>query len=55
MLYITAENVARQWKVSRVDQDEFAVKSQHKCSLARDGGHFDAEIVPVAVKTRAGQ
>ena len=43
----TAENVAERCKVSREAQDEWAVTSQHRAVAARDGGHFDAEIVPV--------
>src|SRR5215213_223449 len=43
----TAENVAERCKVSREAQDEWAVISQNRAVAARDGGHFDAEIVPV--------
>jgi acetyl-CoA C-acetyltransferase len=45
----TAENVAERCKVSREAQDEWAVISQNRAVAARDGGHFDAEIVPVQV------
>ncbi|OWF50230.1 acetyl-CoA acetyltransferase, cytosolic-like isoform X2 [Mizuhopecten yessoensis] len=51
---ITAENVAKQWEVTRQDQDKFAVNSQQKCEAAQKAGHFNQEIVPVTVKTRAG-
>ncbi|XP_060063637.1 acetyl-CoA acetyltransferase, cytosolic-like [Ylistrum balloti] len=51
---ITAENVAKQWAVTREDQDEFALNSQHKCEAAQKAGHFNNEIVPVTVKSRAG-
>ncbi|KAK3593839.1 hypothetical protein CHS0354_011440 [Potamilus streckersoni] len=51
---ITAENVAKQWNVSREDQDQFALKSQLKCAAALQAGHFNSEIVPVVVQTRAG-
>jgi acetyl-CoA C-acetyltransferase len=44
---MTAENVAERCKVSREAQDEWAVISQNRAVAARDGGHFDAEIVPV--------
>jgi acetyl-CoA C-acetyltransferase len=44
---LTAENVARRCHVSRVAQDEWAKLSQDRAVAARDGGHFDAEIVPV--------
>jgi acetyl-CoA C-acetyltransferase len=46
---ITAENVAERCKVSREAQDEWAVISQQRAVAARDGGHFDKEIVPVTV------
>jgi acetyl-CoA C-acetyltransferase len=45
----TAENVAERCKVSREAQDEWAVISQNRAVAARDGGHFDREIVPVPV------
>ncbi|KAK4884536.1 hypothetical protein RN001_000807 [Aquatica leii] len=44
---MTAENVARKYKVSREDQDYFAFQSQKKASNAVEEGHFKAEIVPV--------
>src|SRR5215210_4307714 len=44
---MTAENVAERCKVSREAQDEWAAISQQRAVAARDGGHFDAEIVPV--------
>src|SRR3954447_18900287 len=44
----TAENVAERCKVSREAQDEWAVVSQNRAVAARDDGHFDREIVPVA-------
>jgi acetyl-CoA C-acetyltransferase len=43
----TAENVARRCQVTREQQDEWAVTSQNRAVAARDGGHFDREIVPV--------
>ena len=45
----TAENLAEQYGISRQEQDEFAVTSQHKCERARKAGLFDAEITPVTV------
>jgi len=44
---ITAENVAKQFKVSREDQDAFALKSQQKAAAAQKAGKFDQEIVTV--------
>ncbi len=46
---LTAENVADRCKVTREEQDEWAVISQNRAVDARDSGHFDAEIVPVTV------
>jgi acetyl-CoA C-acetyltransferase len=46
---LTAENVADRCHVTREQQDEWAVVSQNRAVEARDGGHFDAEIVPVPV------
>jgi acetyl-CoA C-acetyltransferase len=50
----TAENVARQWQITRQQQDEFAVKSQNKTEAAQKAGKFKDEIVPVTVKSRKG-
>jgi acetyl-CoA C-acetyltransferase len=50
----TAENVARQWQITRAQQDEFAVASQNKTEAAQKAGRFKDEIVPVTVKTRKG-
>lgn len=43
----TADNVARQFNVSREQQDQFALQSQQRAIAAMDAGKFDAEIVPV--------
>jgi acetyl-CoA C-acetyltransferase len=43
----TAENVAEREKISREEQDRFAVKSQDAAVKARDNGFFDREIIPV--------
>ena len=45
----TAENIARQWQVSREDQDKFALNSQEKYAAALAAGKFLAEIVPVEI------
>lgn len=47
---ITAENVAREYGISREQQDAFALRSQQKAASAIETGRFDAEIVPVTVK-----
>ena len=51
----TAENVARQWQITREDQDKFAVASQNKAEAAKKAGKFKDEIVPVTIKTRKGE
>jgi acetyl-CoA C-acetyltransferase len=50
----TAENVAKQWQITRTQQDEFAVKSQNKAEAAMKAGKFKDEIVPVTIKGRKG-
>ncbi len=52
---VTAENVARQWQITREQQDAFAVASQNKAEAARKAGRFNDEIVPVVVKERKGE
>ena len=51
---VTAENVARQWQLTREEQDAFAVASQNKAEAAQKAGRFKDEIVPVTIKTRKG-
>ena len=51
----TAENVARQWQITREEQDRFAVASQNKAEAARKAGKFKDEIAPVKIKTRKGE
>jgi 3-oxoadipyl-CoA thiolase len=51
----TAENVAEQYKVSRDDQDCFALRSQQKASNARSSGRFAVEITPVEIPQRKGE
>src|ERR1700694_2647011 len=48
----TAENVAKQFNISREAQDKFAVCSAHKAEAAQKSGRFDAEIVPVEIPQR---
>jgi acetyl-CoA C-acetyltransferase len=47
----TAENVARQWKISREQQDAFALRSQEKYFAAKAAGKWHDEMIPVDVKT----
>ncbi len=44
---VTAENVAKKWKITRKDQDEFAFSSQVKTEKAQKIGNFENEIVPI--------
>ncbi len=50
----TAENVAKQWQITRQQQDEFAVGSQQKAEAAQKAGKFKDEIVPVTIRSRKG-
>jgi acetyl-CoA C-acetyltransferase len=50
----TAENVARQWQISREEQDKFAVGSQNKAEAAKKAGKFKDEIAPVTIKGKKG-
>jgi acetyl-CoA C-acetyltransferase len=50
----TAENVAKQWQITRQQQDEFAVRSQNKAEAAQKAGKFKDEIAPVTIKSRKG-
>ena len=51
---ITAENVAERWKISREDQDAFAVESHRRAIHAIEKGYFKDQIVPVEIKGRRG-
>ena len=50
---LTAEKVAQQWKISREDQDAFALASHQKAIAAQAAGEFNAEIFPVQVANRS--
>ncbi|MFK8250016.1 acetyl-CoA C-acetyltransferase [Ancylobacter terrae] len=50
----TAENVARQYQITRDQQDNFAVASQNKAEAAQKAGRFKDEIAPVTISTRKG-
>ena len=50
----TAENVAKQFQITRDQQDEFATKSQNKAEAAQAAGKFKDEITPVTISTRKG-
>jgi len=46
---ITAENIAKKWKINRKDQDNFALSSQNKAEQAQKNGKFKNEIVPISI------
>ena len=50
----TAENVADEWKISRADQDAFALRSQQRWAKANAAGFFRNEIIPVKVPQKKG-
>ncbi len=51
----TGENVAQEWRVSRADQDAFALASQQKAAAAQENGRLAAEIVPVTIPQKKGE
>ncbi len=51
---ITAENVAKQYGISRADQDALALASQQKAAAAQDAGRFKDEIVPILLPQKKG-
>jgi acetyl-CoA C-acetyltransferase len=51
---ITAENIAKEFSITRQEQDAFAFKSQQKASQAQKNGYFDSQIAPVTIKSRKG-
>jgi acetyl-CoA C-acetyltransferase len=52
MMGITAENIAKKFNISREMQDEFALNSQLKASVAQKNGKFKDEIVPIEVQIK---
>jgi 3-oxoadipyl-CoA thiolase len=50
----TAENVAEEFKISRADQDAFALRSQQRWAAAHAEGYFSKEIVPVTIPQKKG-
>jgi acetyl-CoA C-acetyltransferase len=51
----TAENLRRDYKISREEQDEYAVRSHQRAAAAADSGKFADEIVPITVKGRKSE
>ncbi len=52
---LTAENVARQYEITREDQDAFALRSHQRAAAAQAAGKFDAEIVPLEIVMKVGE
>ena len=52
---VTAENIAKEWNLTREDQDAFAAASQQKAERAIKEGRFKDEIVPVVIPQRKGE
>ena len=50
----TAENLARQYEISREEQDAYALRSQQRAESAINSGRFDTEILPLEIKDRKG-
>jgi acetyl-CoA C-acetyltransferase len=51
----TAENLARQYDISRTEQDEYALRSQQRAQAATESGRFESEIAPLEIKRRKGE
>ena len=51
----TAENLARQYEISRAEQDQYALRSQQRAAAAIESGRFEAEILPLELKGRKGK
>jgi len=51
----TAENVATEFKIARVDQDAFAIRSQQRYDKALANGFYDRDLVPVSVRQKRGE
>lgn len=52
---ITAENLAREYNISREEQDEFSLRSQQRMARAMEEGRFEEQIVPIKIPIRKGE
>lgn len=52
---ITAENLAKKYNISRLEQDEFSLRSQQRMARAMEEGRFDEQIVPIKIPVRKGE
>ena len=51
----TAENLARQYEISRAEQDQYALRSQQRAAAACESARFEAEVLPLQIKGRKGE
>ena len=51
----TAENLAREYQVTRAEADDYAARSQQRAAAAWNAGHFDQEVVPLTVPQKKGE
>lgn len=51
----TAEELAKRYEIARDEQDDYALRSQQRAAAASDGGKFDAETLPLELKSRKGE
>jgi 3-oxoadipyl-CoA thiolase len=51
----TAENIAQEWRISREDQDAFALRSQQRTAASTKAGKFADEVIPVSVSVKKGE
>jgi acetyl-CoA C-acetyltransferase len=51
----TAENLARQYEISRAEQDQFALRSQQRAQAAIESNRFDDEVLPLEIQNRKGE
>lgn len=52
---VTAENVAKKWKITRDEQDELALESHRRAHAAAQAGHFQEQILPIEIKVKRKQ
>jgi acetyl-CoA C-acetyltransferase len=52
---ITAENLVKEYQITRVEQDEFAQMSQQRMKMAMEEGRFDEQIVPISIPVKKGE
>ena len=50
----TAENLAKQYEISREEQDEYSLRSHQRAVAAQESGKFDSQIVPIEIPQRRG-